>query len=110
MRTIMRIAAGAVLTTGLMAGCSNDKDVDVETERYTGVLRSGFAAIGAEHTGWVLERPSSDDIEVDVSAIQPEVDRYDGERVVIAGDMREHNYTERGEVDVLVAVGISEAP
>lgn len=70
---------------------------------YTGVLRSGFAAIGGESTGWMLtgselERP----VEVDVSGVREIAEKWDGQKVRVGGRMITRKYVERGDVPVFV--------
>lgn len=72
-----------------------------------GTLRSGFAAIGGETTGWVLERPEAEGglIEVDVSAptAAKNAESFVDQRCAIKGTIVEREYVERGKVPVLVA-------
>src|SRR5687767_5069003 len=42
---------------------------DAETATYVGVLQSGVAGIGGEHTGWMLTGTAQGDIEVDVTGV-----------------------------------------
>ncbi len=73
-----------------------------------GTLRSGFAAIGGETTGWALERPETEGglIEVDVSAptAAKNAESFVDRRCAIKGTIIEREYVERGKVPVLVAV------
>lgn len=73
-----------------------------------GTLRSGFAAIGGEATGWALERPEAEGglIEVDVSAptAAKNAESFIDRRCAITGTIVEREYVERGKVPVLVAV------
>lgn len=108
-----------------LAGCtSNDYSRSSPTTRpgrdrasaekstaLTGTLQSGMAAIGGEHTGWVLVGDNeSGGIEVDVSRVPDKARAADGQRVTITGRMVQRNYVERGQVPVLVAERIVDAP
>lgn len=73
-----------------------------------GTLRSGYAAIGGETTGWVLERAEAEGglIEVDVSAptAAKNAASFIDQRCAVKGTIVEREYVERGKVPVLVAV------
>jgi hypothetical protein len=72
--------------------------------RFTGTLRGGIVAVGAETTGWVLERNGdSSRVDVEVSHVSGDVSRFDGKRVVIHGTMTTATWLERGERPLLIA-------
>ena len=79
-------------------------------ETFTGVLRGGIIAVGAETTGWQLERPDGTRVDVDVSKAADAAGRLDGKRVVIHGGMTKANWVERGERPLIVAERIEAAP
>lgn len=77
--------------------------------RFTGILRGGILAIGAETTGWVLETDDPGRVDVDVSKARDAADELEGQRVVIEGQMVTANWTERGEKRMLLAEDIRPA-
>lgn len=77
--------------------------------RFTGTLRGGIVAIGAETTGWVLEQDGGDRVDVDVSNVADAAATLDGKRVVIEGDMVTANWVERGAKQLLMADSIAPA-
>ena len=79
-------------------------------ERFTGTLRGGILAVGAETTGWQLERPDGSRVDVDVSKAAAAAGRLDGKSVVIHGGMTKANWVERGEKPLLIAERIEPAP
>jgi hypothetical protein len=78
--------------------------------RFTGTLRGGVMAIGAETTGWRLERDDGTRVDVSVAKIRDAVAGLDGKRVVIHGGLTTANWTERGRKQLLVAERIEAAP
>ena len=67
----------------------------------TGVLRGGIVAIGAEHTGWQLERDGGlPPQELGVARVQDAVKKLDGKRVQVTGRLIDKKYTERGLVKI----------
>jgi hypothetical protein len=108
MRTLWIVIVGVVLV--MLVGCRPDRPaVDPELVSRTGTLRSGFMAIGGEHTGWELHGDEVRRLEVDVTAVQPEAIRNDGRRVTITGRMIERRYVERGATRILMAEQIERA-
>ena len=75
--------------------------------RFTGTLRGGIVAIGAETTGWVLERDGGGRVDVDVSKVADAAAELEGKPVVIEGDMVSANWVERGARQLLMADSIS---
>jgi len=77
-------------------------------ERLTGTLRSGFAGIGGEHTGWALVvgkgvgAAKVSQIEVDVSGVKEAARAADGKPVTIAGTYQNRKRVERGMTRVFV--------
>jgi hypothetical protein len=76
---------------------------------FTGVLRGRVMAVGAETTGWRLERDDGTRVDVSVAKVRDAVDGLDGKRVVIHGVLATVNWTERGRRDLLVAERIEPA-
>lgn len=80
-----------------------------ETTTVTGVLRTGFAAIGGETTGWQLQSGDMEGgLEVDVRAVLAEASRLAGYKVRVTGLMTSKRYVERGMVKILVATKIEQ--
>lgn len=79
------------------------------TRRFTGTLRGGIVAIGAETTGWVLEADDLGRVDVDVSKVADAAAGLDGKRVVIDAALVTANWTERGEKRMLIAEAIRAA-
>lgn len=116
-------AAGvlAMLAASACGGCSSaaskgragtgvSKEV-AQPGTFTGMLKSGFAGIGGESTGWMLESkdlPKS--LEIDVSAVAAQAAQLDGTRVRVWGRVVERKYVERGTVLVLKADRIEAVP
>lgn len=73
-----------------------------QAQKFTGTLRGGIMAIGAETTGWVLEIDGKR-IDVDVTKAAEAAASLDGKRVVITGGMTTANWVERGEKPLLIA-------
>src|SRR5690349_6172800 len=71
--------------------------------RFTGVLHGGVLAIGAETTGWALERDDGTRLDVDVSRAADDAAKLDGQRVVIEGTETTANWLERGPRQLLIA-------
>lgn len=101
---LLILSAACLLTMG----CAEPGKSD-EPTRMTGTLKSGFAAIGGEHTGWMLEVERGG-TEVDVSQVAEHAKKLQGKRVTITGRMTRKQYLERGETPVLVAERIQSAP
>ncbi len=72
-------------------------------QRYTGILRGGNVAVGAETTGWVLEQEGNVRLDVNVSKVRDDAAKLDGRRVVIDGTVVTANWTERGKKRLLMA-------
>ena len=85
------------------------KDTRDARQTFTGTLRGGIVAVGAETTGWVLETDDGRRIDVDVSKASDAADQLEGKRVVIQGDAVTANWVERGERQLLMADSISPA-
>ena len=67
-----------------------------------GRIKSGFAGVGGEHTGWMLLRGGKDpDLEADVSAVLGRARELDGTKVRVSGTLYAHDYVERGKVQIL---------
>lgn len=96
-------------TALILLGCQNQSANSKPTARsYTGTLSGGVMAIGAETTGWQLDRGGQTaPLEVDVSLIREQVQPFDGKRVTLYGHVVERDYLERGTVKVLVAERIA---
>lgn len=77
--------------------------------RFTGTLRGGIVAIGAETTGWVLERDGGNRVDVDVSKVADAAATLEGKSVVIEGDIVTANWVERGARQLLMADSITAA-
>lgn len=77
-------------------------------EQLSGVLKSGFAGIGGEHTGWALMvgkgvgEKSVKQIEVDVSRVREAAKAADGKLVKVSGGYVEKRYVERGVTKIFV--------
>jgi hypothetical protein len=80
------------------------------SDRFTGILRGGIVAIGAETTGWQLERDDGTRIDVDVTKVADAAAGLDRQRVVIDGSIVTANWVERGEKQLLLAERIEPAP
>lgn len=79
-------------------------------QTFTGTLQSGIVAVGGETTGWILAADgAAGGLEVDVSKVQDDADRLNGQRVKIHGRMTERDWPERGKTHVLVADRIEPA-
>lgn len=77
------------------------RDGEGEVMTLTGVLRGGIVAIGAEHTGWQLERDGGlPPQELGVARVQEAVKKLDGKRVQVTGRLIDKKYTERGLVKI----------
>ena len=75
--------------------------------RFTGTLRGGIVAIGAETTGWVLERDGGGRVDIDVSKVADAAAALEGKSVVIEGDIVTANWVERGAKQLLMADSIT---
>lgn len=109
----------AVTLCAIGVGCASDGAADnggdnpppqesPSVERLTGTLKSGFAGIGGEHTGWamVVGKGIGDknvkQIEVDVSKVRADAKAADGKQVTISGHYVEKKYVERGMTKIFV--------
>jgi hypothetical protein len=77
--------------------------------RFTGTLRGGILAVGAETTGWQLETADGNRVDVNVGKVQDEVMSLDGKRVIIEGTMTTARWVERGSKPLLMAERIEPA-
>jgi hypothetical protein len=85
------------------------RDREGEVMTLTGVLRGGIVAIGAEHTGWQLERDGGlPPQELGVARVQEAVKKLDGKRVQVTGRLIDKKYTERGLVKIFRVNTITE--
>jgi hypothetical protein len=96
--------------TGAAAPARAPAPAPAPAGRFTGTLRGGVIAVGAETTGWQLERPDGSRVDVDVSKAADAAGRLDGKPVVIHGGMTMANWVERGEKPLLIADRIEPAP
>ena len=89
-------------------GCSSGRGHD---GAFHGTLESGWAAIGGEHTGWVLrnEDEAGSSIEVDVSCCAVQATALDGTRITVTGRWIDKRYVERGTVRILMAERVEAA-
>ena len=78
-------------------------DKPVPAQRFTGILRGGILAIGAETTGWALETDDGKRLDIDVSKVADDVANLDGKRVIIEGTSTTANWPERGPRQLLRA-------
>lgn len=88
---------------------SEPLDAKPAARKFTGTLRGGILAIGAETTGWVLEQEGNVRVDVNVSKVQDDAAKLDGRPVVIEGTLVKVNWTERGGKPLLMADGITAA-
>lgn len=108
-RTLTTAVVGMLCAIG--AGCAGDGSARTDDppaqeipamEQISGTLKSGFAGIGGEHTGWALMvgkgvgTASVKQIEVDVSRVRDAAMAADGKPVTISGSYIEKRYVERG--------------
>lgn len=79
--------------------------------RFTGVLHGGVLAVGAETTGWQLEREGETPgrIDVNVNKVRDDAQKLDGQRVVIEGAISTVKWVERGQKQLLMAERIRPA-
>ena len=79
---------------------------------FTGILRGRIMAVGAETTGWRLERDDGTRVDVRVANVGDPLEGFDGKRVVIHGALTTVNWTERGRRELIIAERIeaAEAP
>ena len=79
---------------------------------FTGILRGRIMAVGAETTGWRLERDDGTRVDVRVANVGDPLEGFDGKRVVIHGTLTTVNWTERGRRELIIAERIeaAEAP
>ena len=75
----------------------------VPAQRFTGTLRGGILAVGAETTGWVLGTDDGKRLDVDVSKTADAAAELDGKRVTIEGTSSTANWPERGPRQLLRA-------
>ena len=78
-------------------------DKPVPAQRFTGTLRGGVLAVGAETTGWVLETDDGKRLDVDVAKAADAAAALDGKRVTIEGVSSTVNWPERGPRPLLRA-------
>lgn len=76
-------------------------------QRFTGTLRGGVLAVGAETTGWMLELDDGSRVDVDVSKVANAAAALDGKRVAVQGTMTTTRWIERGAKRLLVAERIT---
>jgi hypothetical protein len=76
---------------------------------FTGTLRGGVLAIGAETTGWALETDDRRRIDIDVSRAADAAAKLDGQRVVIHGTIGQAKWLERGAKPLIIADRIDPA-
>jgi hypothetical protein len=87
------------------------RDTAQENVTVTGILRGGIMGIGAEHTGWQIEREGGlSPIELGIGKIGRETaQKFEGKKVTITGKMIDRKYVERGVVKILRADTIADA-
>ena len=78
-------------------------DPPVATRQFTGTLRGGILAVGAETTGWQLETDDGKRLDVDVSKVADAAAELDGKRVTIESTSNTVNWPERGPRTLLRA-------
>jgi hypothetical protein len=76
---------------------------------FTGILRGRVMAVGAETTGWRLERDDGPRVDVSVTKIRDKLDGLEGKRVVIHGVIATVNWPERRSQQLLMAESIEPA-
>jgi hypothetical protein len=76
---------------------------------FTGMLRGRVMAVGAETTGWRLERDDGTRVDVNVSKVRDQLDGMDGKRVVIHGRITTANWIERRRQQLIIADRIEAA-
>jgi hypothetical protein len=82
-----------------------------QEERVVGTLRSGFAGIGGEHTGWALVQPGGrQPLEVDVSAVFDDARALDGKEIAGWGVTVTKRYVERGPTPIFRFTRIQRMP
>ncbi len=115
-RILMAVLAVSLCSLGV--GCVADGPADggatppaqesSAMERLTGTLKSGFAGIGGEHTGWALVvgkgigNQNVKQIEADVSGVYAAARAADGKSVTLVGRYIEKKYVERGVTKIFV--------
>ena len=80
------------------------------SNEFTGVLRGGVLAVGAETTGWALETDDRRRIDVDVSKVSDDATKLKGTRVTIRGTLGQAKWLERGPKPLITADRIEPAP
>jgi glucose/arabinose dehydrogenase len=78
-------------------------------QQFTGTLRGGVIAIGAETTGWQLDQPDGKRVDVEVSKARDAAAANEGKRVVIQGVLTKGRWVERGEKPLIIADRIEPA-
>lgn len=78
-------------------------------EQFTGTLRGGILAIGAETTGWQLETDEGRRLDVNLSNVTGDANDFDGKRVIIHGRLTTARWSERGDKKLLMAHRIEPA-
>ena len=76
---------------------------------FTGTLRGRVMAVGAETTGWRLERDDGTRVDVSISKVRDSLEGLDGKRVVIHGVIATVNWPERRSQQLLMAESIEAA-
>ncbi len=116
-RTLSMLMAVAVCA--ITTGCASDGAADTgganpppqelpAMNQLVGTLKSGFAGIGGEHTGWVMMVPDADggerakQVEVDISKVSAAAKVHDGQPVTAYGAFVERRYVERGPTVIFV--------
>jgi hypothetical protein len=79
------------------------------SNRFTGILRGGIIAVGAETTGWLLETEPGKRVDLDVSKVVDTAAGLEGKSVIVHGAMTTANWVESGEKPLLIADRIEPA-
>lgn len=93
-----------------LAACASDHGAAASpsteqstVKNYTGILRSGFAAIGGESTGWMFESADLEHpIEADITKVGATARQWEGKPVRVWGRTVIKKYVERGDVSIFV--------
>jgi len=127
--TVVTVAAAAVLAAACASGCTSDEasagtartsatarttqpvtPPSTQMTSLTGTLRGGMMAIGGETTGWkIVGDGATGGVELDVSRVRDDVNKLDGRRVTVSGQMIDRKYVERGTVRMMRVETIREA-
>ncbi len=93
-----------------LADLRENQEASQKMEVFTGMLEGGVMAIGGETTGWRLVGDGeAGALMVDVSAVNEQAEKLNGQRVTITGHITTRDYVERGKVTVLIAKRIQPA-